>query len=97
MSLLVNKLRMRLKAEHQMEKCGQRHNLDFLLIFKQMTLTNQETGYRIKKKKKKPSNGGTSLAVQWLRLASTAEDTDLTPGLEAKIPHARQCGKRINK
>ena len=40
MSLLVNKLRMRLKAEHQMEKCGQGHNLDFLLIFKQMTLTN---------------------------------------------------------
>ena len=40
MSLVVNKLRMRLKAEHQMEKCGQRHNLDFLLIFKQMTLTN---------------------------------------------------------
>lgn len=37
MSLVVNKLRMRLKAEHQMEKCGQRHNLDFLLIFKQMT------------------------------------------------------------
>ena len=79
MSLLVNKLRMRLKAEHQMEKCGQGHNLDFLLIFKQMTLTNQETGYRIKKKKKKLSNRGTSLAVQCLRLASTAEDTDLTP------------------
>ena len=67
MSLVVNKLRMRLKAEHQMEKCGQRHNLDFLLIFKQMTLTNQETGYtygktntilQSKKKKKKPQTEG---------------------------------------
>ena len=57
MSLLVNKLRMRLKAEHQMEKCGQRHNLDFLLIFKQMTLTNWETGYRIKKKKNPQTEG----------------------------------------
>ena len=53
MSLVVNKLRMRLKAEHQVEKCGQSNNLDFLLIFKQMTLINQETGYTKKKKKKK--------------------------------------------
>ena len=32
------------------------------------------------KKKKKNSDRGTSLAVQCLRLASTAERTDLIPG-----------------
>ena len=52
---------------------------------------------KVKKKKKKTSDRGTSLAVQCLRLVSTAERTDLIPGWEAKIPHARQYGKRINK
>ena len=36
--------------------------------------------------------GGTSLAVQWLRLcASTAGGTGLIPGQGSEVPHATQC------
>ena len=41
---------------------------------------------------------GNSLVVQGLRLhASTAGGTDLIPGQGTKIPHATQCGQKINK
>ena len=40
--------------------------------------------------------GGTSLAVQWLRLhVSTAGGTGLIPGLGTKILHAAWCGQKI--
>ena len=39
--------------------------------------------------------GGTSLAVQWLRLhAFIAGDTGLIPDQGTKIPHAMWCGKK---
>ena len=44
------------------------------------------------------SNGGTSLAVQWLRLhASTAGGVGSIPGWETKIPHAARCRQKKKK
>ena len=48
--------------------------------------------------RRQESLGGTSLAVQWLRLcASTAEGAGSIPGLETKIPHARQHDQKKKK
>ena len=47
----------------------------------------------------KRSLGGTSLAVQWLRLCtSTAEGVGSIPGGGGiKIPHVARCGQKKNK
>ena len=42
--------------------------------------------------------GGTSPAVQWLRLcASSAGDVGLIPGRGTNIPHAAQCSQKKKK
>ena len=41
---------------------------------------------------------GTFLLVQWVRLhVATARSMGLIPGQGTKIPHAAQCGKKINE
>ena len=50
------------------------------------------------RRKFKIRGGGTSLAVQWLRLhTSTAVGTGLIPGWGTKIPHAMRHGPKTRK
>ena len=63
-----------------------------------MLLKERVQAMRHLRKKFKIRGGGTSLAVQWLRLhTSTAVDTGSIPGRGSKIPHAMRHGPKNRK